>query len=87
MRILSQQIPADEKKNKKLLREMVTDNYRDFIPERSGGKEETQILVQVYRLLVRIYSGGKSDKVDDKTLRQVIGSFRAKRSRNRLHAG
>lgn len=71
MRILSRQLPAAAKKDKELLREIAADDYRSLIPRRRG-RREIQVPAEVRRLLIRIYSGGKIVKSDDKTLRQVV---------------
>ena len=86
VKVLSRQFPAAAKKNKKLLREMISDDQRALVPGCSG-RREIQIPAQVRRLLVRIYSGGKSVEADDKTLHQVIERLWLKKSRNRSHAG
>lgn len=71
MKVLSKQLSAAQKKNKKLLREMVSDDQKDLIPGRRG-RREMQVPIQVRRLLVKIYGEGKSVKIDDKTIRQMV---------------
>lgn len=82
VKVLSQQLPAFAKKDKKLLRDMVSDEYKRLIPKRSGDRE-IQVPIEVRRLLVRIYSGEKNVKADDKAIRQVIEHLWVKKNRNR----
>lgn len=54
MRALSQQVPAALKKDKKLLRELVTEADMALLLGR-GAKREIQVPAQVRRLLVKVY--------------------------------
>jgi hypothetical protein len=82
MRILSPRIPADLKKNKRLLREILEDEQIAFTVA-GNGKREIQVPIEVRRLLVRIYGDGQGRKMDDQSLRQLVERLWLKKSGNR----
>lgn len=86
MRTLSQRIPAALKKDKKLLRAMIMDEEIALLPN-PRGRREIQVPAQVRHLLVKVYSSGKENKADDKTLCQIVQRLWLKKSRNRFLAG
>ena len=89
MKLLSEKLSSEEKKDKKLLRELVPEESKKLVTELGITKRpEIQIPSQVRQLLIRIYGSKeniKNTKNEDEVLREIVERLWLKESGNKEH--